>query len=336
MEKAVVEKRYGFDAGSIVVAPVPFANPVFGTGLALGAGYLYQTDKDSNTSLIGLGALRSDNGTEAYGLSASLAWDHNTWQLSATFVEANLNYDLYVAGVPVPIKQNGTMFSGSLLYGVTPQFSFGGKVRYLDTELFSRRSGSFPPAPLSDSKIEVASLGFVTKWDTRDDSLYPRDGHLLDFEVMYSEVLNTAVPRNYSKSYTNFSMYRSLTENTVAAGRATVCGATADAPFFDQCSLGGTDAFRGFSALQYIGLRSLSAQIEVRQQLSNRFRAVAFAGLGQTGESFGSLNAGGTHIAGGVGLRFKLSKKFDADFSVDLSYNDEDAELLYIYVGQRF
>lgn len=329
------ESDYGFRAGSFVVAPIPFKNPVVGAGLALGLGYLYQSDETSNTSIIGIGALRSDNGTEGYGASLSMAWNENKYQLELMAMKGDLNYDLFIGNIPFPVRQDGTVLRGKFLYGVTPELSFGASFRYFDTKITELSGAALPPGIVSSLSLELANFGFVTKWDTRSDSLYPRDGHLLDFEV-FSGTEVSGPSRDYAKSFVNYTHYHSLSEKTVIAARATACAASNETPFFDLCSLGGTDNFRGFSATQYYDQALLSGQIEIRQQLSDRFRAVAFAGIGATGEDFGDFNSEGLHIAGGVGLRFKLSRKFDADFSLDVAYNDEDDETIYIYVGQRF
>lgn len=335
LEDATIEPEYGFRAGSTVVAPIPFKNPMIGTGLALGAGYLYQTDAKSNTSSFGLGALYSDNGTFGYGASGSLAWGENRWQLSATVAKVDANYDLYILRLPVPINQVGSMFKGSLLYGFTPDLSVGVSLRYMDSTVTSIGGVVLPPNIADDLAMELGNVGVVAKWDTRSNSLFPRAGHLLEFEAIRGQSLDDW-SRDYAKAFVNANLYRSLGETTVFAGRLSACSASASTPFFDLCSLGGTDAFRGFSATQYLDETLASVQIEIRQQLSERFRAVAFAGAGMTGPSFSDLSSGGTHVAGGLGLRYKLSKKFDADFSLDASYNDEGQELYYIYVGQRF
>ncbi|WP_298855722.1 hypothetical protein [uncultured Ruegeria sp.] len=112
--------------------------------------------------------------------------------------------------------------------------------------------------------------------------------------------------------------------------------ASDDTPFFDQCSLGATDAFRGFPVTQFLNLRSVSLQVEYRHRLTNRFGAVAFAGAGLTGDSFSNLSTGGTHSAAGLGARYRVSKKFPVDLSVDWARNNDSEDQLYIYVGQRF
>ena len=120
------------------------------------------------------------------------------------------------------------------------------------------------------------------------------------------------------------------------AARISGCSATDDSPFFYKCSLGMTDAFRGFSATRYLGERSLSAQVEFRQRLGKRLGVVAFAGAGRVKAQAAPQFDGKTHWAGGVGARYRLSRKFPLDFSVDGSRNSDGDNLVYVYVGQRF
>ena len=328
-------EEYGFRSGSYLVAPVPFKNPTIGAGLALGGAYLFQFDPESNTSHIALGGLKSDNGTNGFGLSGSFSWDANRWQLSATVAQAEAFYDLYVGGLPIAIFQTGDLFTGTLLYGFTPKFSLGPKIRYLDTTVGLDQAGVLPPGIIDDTNLTLANFGLVARWDTRDDTLYPQKGFYVNSEILGGTVLSGG-SREYGKAFVNLGLYKALSDTTVLASYFSTCGASSDAPFFDKCALGAVDSFRGFSSTQYYDQRSLSVQLELRQRFGQRFGAVAFAGTGMTGSSYGTLSSGGLHSAAGVGLRFQLTKKFKTDFSVDVSYNDEDEQLVYIYVGQRF
>ncbi|MEQ9694009.1 BamA/TamA family outer membrane protein [Shimia sp. SDUM112013] len=334
-DKIDEDEEFGFRQGSFMVAPIPFKNPLIGSGLALGGAYLFQSDAKSKTSYIGLGALKSDNGTTGYGLGASLAWAENRWQLSATAAEAEAFYDLFVLGLPIPLRQQGEMFNASLLYGFNSDISFGLGLRYLDTTINLASGAALPPTIAGDAVLTLGNLSLIGRWDTRDDSLYPRSGFYWDTNLMAGTALD-GLDRDYRRVYSTFSLYHSLGEKTVIAGRAALCGVTDEAPFFDKCALGGIDAMRGFPSTQYYDLRSASLQVELRQRFGARFGAVVFAGAGMTGPDFGAMDVGGVHKAGGVGLRFQLTKKFETDFSVDVSLNDEDEELVYIYVGQRF
>ncbi len=328
------ERDYGFTTGSIVVAPIPFKNSLIGAGLALGAGYLFQLDANSDTSVIGLGGLRSENGSNAVALSASLYFHENRWKVGLTSGEAEMFYDLYIGGLPFAIRQDGTLTKTELLYGLTQDIRVGANLRHLDTTIgYDGGTGSLPPLP--DVNVELASLSFVAEWDTRDDTFSARDGFLLDFEAMHGEILNGS-ERSYQKAVLSYSGYHPIGDAHSFAFKVTGCSVASAAPFFDKCSLGGTDSFRGFNPTQYLDNAMLSAQAEYRHQFASRFSAVLFGGAGMTGSQFGALSDDGAHAAGGLGFRFQLSKKFKAMFAVDVAVNDEKDQSVYIYVGQRF
>ncbi len=324
----------GFKNGSVVVAPVPFKNVLIGAGLVLGGGYLFNIDEGSDTSILGLGAMKSSNGTNAYGLGGKFVWDHNRWQVSASLGQAEGFYDLYIGGLPIPVRQTGDIANFSVLRGVTSELLFGASMRYLDTTLGYNTSGTNLP-PLPEGQLEVGTFSLLAKWDTRDDDFSARNGHLLDGALTYGQVLNSG-GRDYEKFVLTYNHYLPIGDRNSIATRFASCATSKDTPFFDQCSLGGTDGFRGFSPTEFLNDALLSAQAEYRHQFSDRFSGVAFAGFGNTGSDFASISDTDVRYAGGLGMRFQLSKEFKAVFSVDMSYNDRKEDLLYIYVGQRF
>ncbi|MEY8841006.1 hypothetical protein AB9K41_18420, partial [Cribrihabitans sp. XS_ASV171] len=89
------EASVGFRNGSFVVAPIPFSNPTIGSGLAVGLGYLFQFDETSKPSMIGIGGLRSDNGSRAAGVAGNFYFRENRWILKLLAAEADVKYDLY-------------------------------------------------------------------------------------------------------------------------------------------------------------------------------------------------------------------------------------------------
>jgi outer membrane protein assembly factor BamA len=257
--------------------------------------------------------------------------------LESFFGDADLKYDIYIGGQARPIRQQGTLARMSLAYGINPNLSFGTTVRYLKTRVSSANQSApiLPSQYALDANLELLTLGLIVNWDLRDDTIYPTSGMLLNFEAIHgASVAGTDL--RYSKAFVNFSHFLPLGERSVLASRLSSCTATDETPFFDQCSIGGTDNMRGFSATQFLDARLLSAQIEYRRELTGRIGAVVFAGAGMTGSDFGALRDGGVHSAAGLGLRIRISKKFPVDFSFDGSLNNDNERLLYIYVGQRF
>lgn len=328
---------YGFRSGSVIVAPIPFSNPTVGSGLMLGAGYLFKTDAGSKPSMIGVGALRSDNGSRGAGLSVNLAFDNNRWLFESMFAAADVRYDLFTPIGNLPIRQDGVLARVGLSYGVTQNLSFGAALRYLDTQISPNAPG-FPPIPPpfnSFLDVEIASFGLVTEWDRRDDTIYATRGSVLQVEAFRNISLRGLV-QDYDKVFANYTQYLTIGQAGVLAARFSTCAASTPTPFFDQCSLGATDAFRGFSATQFLDLRSASVQLEYRQQFTKRIGMVAFGGLGVVGPNYQDLEIGGIHSAVGIGGRYRVSRKFPLDFSVDIARNSLNENQLYIYVGQRF
>ncbi len=326
---------FGFASGSLIVAPIPFSNPMIGSGLILGAGYLFQLDEESDPSLIGLGALRSDNGSQAAAAAVNLNFNSNRWKLSLGGGRADVKYDLYAGNAVIPLRQEGVLARAVLAYGVTPKLNFGLVTRYLDTSITTQSPlfPSLPPQFQPSANLAILNAGLQASWDKRDDTVYPTKGFRLKLSSQRGFIVD-GIGNDYNKSFGLFDTYLSLGKDTVIANRTAICHATTAAPFFDACSVGGIDSFRGFNATQILDDRSLSAQLELRQRFGNRLGVVLFAGIGAAGPTFDNLNKSG--VAGGFGIRYRVSKKFPVDFAVDGSYNDNDEKLLYISVGQRF
>ena len=337
IKKVEENSDFGFRNGSVVVAPIPFSDPTIGSGLMLGAGYLFQTDSGSKPSMLGIGALRSNNGSRGAGLSVNLAFNNNRWLFKSIFAAADVRYDLFTQLGNIPIRQDGVLARMSLSYGVTPELSFGAALRYLDTKISPNAPG-FPPIPPpfnSFLNVEIASIGFVSEWDRRDDTIYATRGGILQLEAFHNIAL-TGLVEDYGKIFVNYTQYMKIGQSGVLAARVSTCATSTTTPFFDQCSLGATDAFRGFSVTQFLDLRSASVQLEYRQQFTKRIGMVAFGGVGMVGPNYQDLEIGGTHSAFGIGARYRVSKKFPLDFSVDVARNSLSENQLYIYVGQRF
>ena len=328
------QSEYGLRNGSALVVPIPFSNPAIGAGLSLGAGYLFQLAPDADTSFLGLGAMRSNNGSEAYGLGGNLAFGSG-WTFDFVVAEAALRYDLFVDDLTFPVEQTGTLFRGGVAYEIVQANTLGFNFRYLDSNVALREGGIRPDDISDDSDLELGSFGLSYDWDLRDDGDYPTDGYFFGVSVNRGFSLKNDT-RSYQYASANFDMFRTVGDEKVVGGRLTTCATSDDTPFFDKCSIGITDGFRGFSPTRFYDTRLFSAQAEYRQRVGQRFGFVVFGGIGWTGSSYGSLTDNGDRIAGGVGLRYRVTEQFPVDLSLDVSTNNEDEEFVYIFVGQRF
>ena len=325
-------KEAGFANGSFVVVPIPINDPTFGAGLALGGGYLFKLDDSSDTSFIGLGAVGTDKGSYAAGLGGSFSWDSKRYSLSLLMAGADLTYDLFVLGKPIRVEQDGSAFQGEFRYGFSETLSAGFTASYLNTRVSGLGGVDLPPQLADQSDLAIASLGLVAKRDTRDDSFYPTSGSNLDLALTYSEEVDGG-NLSYTSARLSYGAFWSLGERSVLGVRASGCRVSESAPFYSNCLLG--SEIRGFSLFEFYGLEMVTAQAEYRGRLSDRFGFVAFAGGGDVKGS-GTSTESGFRYAGGLGARYRVSKDFGLDFSVDATMNDNGESYLYFYVGQFF
>lgn len=329
------ENSVGFRKGSLIVAPIPFSNPLIGSGLALGAGYLFTATEGADTSLIGAGAMRSENGSEATGATLKLSLGGGAWDVAATVADAALNYDLLAGPFAIPIRQTGTFARLQFGHQIAPNLSLGLVTKYLQTDI---SSGNPAFASLGSNftlngGLRMAGLGLTAEYDTRDSDIYPTRGTHATATILHNQV-ETGTVTDYTKATALLSQFHSIGERSVLGLRLAGCSTERSAPFFDLCSIGGTDSMRGFNPTQYLDANLLSVQAELRHMFTNRIGMVAFAGAGSVGTGFDSLTRGGA--AGGLGLRIRVSRKVPVSFAIDMSYNDQGESLLYISVGERF
>lgn len=325
----------GVGNGSFIVAPVPFSSPSLGAGLALGGAYLFQADEGSSSSTVGFGAFRSDNDSEGYALGWDVNFGAGEWTTSFLFADANLNYDLFVGGLPIPVSQSLRGYSIGFARAVSEQVEIGIGFGYGETTVQLRTGGALPPIFERDSSLKLARLTFDVERDLRDDNFYPTKGSLSKASLIYGRSTENS-DRHYAKAVFTSAHYWPVAENGVLAVHGAACAASDDAPFFDSCSLGGVDAFRGYVATEFIDSALLSAQIEYRGRLTDRLGFVAFAGIGGVGGDLGQALGNDLKVAGGIGARIRLSKTFPVDYAIDVSYNEAGESILYISVGQRF
>jgi len=163
LETDALPEEYGIRAGSFIAAPVPFSNPTIGSGVALGAAWLFEVDPDSDSSSVGIGGFMSDNGSRAYGLSLDLNLLSDRYQLSFLAARAELTYAYTSGPFDFDIDQDGDLYRLDLLYGFDGMFSAGIGVRYLESSLAPNLGFgvALPDAVAEAAELEVLKYGAI-------------------------------------------------------------------------------------------------------------------------------------------------------------------------------
>lgn len=335
------EAKIGFGAGSIIVAPIPLKNPALGNGLILTGGYLFKFDEGSDTSFIGAAAMKTDNGSLGVGAAANLNFGNGRWSVQSMFGKANVNYAIYGIGdlrfPPFALSQDGAFAKVKLSRGLTEHLFVGIDAQYLDTTIQPNGGGtiSLPNLPGFGIGARQVVAGPDVTWDSRDDTIYPTTGLFGSLTIQHGAGLGI-FDNEFNRGVMSGKAFLAVGGRGVLAVSATACSASKKAPFFNLCAVGVTDTLRGYSAGEHIDNALVSVQGEFRYRLSQRLGAALFAGASVVGSDLGDLGRSGSLYAGGLGLRYRLSKSYPLDFSVDATVNRDGVRYTYIYIGQAF
>jgi outer membrane protein assembly factor BamA len=169
-------------------------------------------------------------------------------------------------------------------------------------------------------------------FDSRDQLFDPKRGAFIQGHVRVN-----LVPLGGSSGFQLFSLdaraYRPVRPGGVLAVQGAIEGATGNVPFEELPQLGGSQ-LRAYVFGRWRDRTALHGQIEWRQHVVWRFGAVGFAGAGAIGSGIGAL--GPVRTTYGAGLRFNLSTKENANFSLDYARGQQGANAVSIGFAEAF
>lgn len=335
-DQPVPSKASGFPnnrkpRGAFVVAPLPISSPAIGSGVIPVVGYIFplsKGDKISPPSVLGAAGLFTDNGSRAFAVAGELFLRRDTYRLTASFFQGNLNYNLYGigavsgnAGVKLPLKQDGAAFLGEFLRHVTRKFFVGPRFLSGHSLITVRGEATTTVSSPKDLGLRttLTSLGVAVNRDTRPNRFYPTTGTVFNFTA---DFFAHGLGSKYSfQSYrVMFNKYGSLSKNQVLAYNGFFCATGGDPPFYGNCIYGTRNELRGYEAGRYLDRYMIATQLEYRLVLPKRFGLVAFGGLGGVAPGAREFVRSSSFLpAGGAGLRFMLSKAYHVNLRADIA-----------------
>ena len=321
--------------GAFVGAPIPISSPAIGSGLALIGGYIFplgKNDKTSPPSVIGGGAVFTDNGTRGFAAGSELYFAENRYHVLAGYASFDLNYNFYGtgnasgnAGEKFGLNQtaDGVFAQGTrrLLW----QIFVGPRLLFATSTLAAQnRDEQQPPElPPLGMGLNLRAVGLKIERDTVANRFYPVNGTSTQFSAdFFSGGLGSTF--TYQTYNLTFNAYQSLTKNQVLGYNTYICATGGRAPFFGECIFGIRNELRGYPAGRYIDRDLIAMQVEYRLSLPRRFGVVAFAGVGEVGPSFGKFNRHDLLPSFGFGPRFQLSTKYHVNLRIDFAQGKND------------
>jgi hypothetical protein len=187
--------------------------------------------------------------------------------------------------------------------------------------------------PGSDG-FAALGLGLQATWDTRDHPLWTTRG-------VFVQAWYVKYPSSLGR---NSGFYRSSAEarGFVPLGRGRVLGlaallehADATTPFSISPKIGSTRYLRGIRDGRFRDAIAWSGQAELRVPLGGKVAGALFGALGDVTPHLDEQRADTIKLAGGAGLRYRLTPQ-GANLRVDAAFGPDGGPELYVLLLEAF
>lgn len=332
------ETKLKVQKGDFVVVPIPISNPTFDTGLVLGAAYFYPQTEDQKkvqpASVTAAAGVYTSNESFAYGIAQQNYWNDNNWRFSGVAGHVDLKLGLNTPDAAGDGATINWLVKGDFLHASISRRIAGKWYAGVFGRLITMNQSFGDDVPADDTVTEPdaksVGIGISTEYDSRDQPFNSHTGVIFEIDALFNgEAIGGS--DNYQSYSSNFRSYHQLPKSIVLAWEAQACTRSGPAPLWDACRVD----LRGFSATDYLGRSSASAQAEVRWQFHPKWGVVAFAGGGYVTNSFSELRDRELIPSYGLGLRFMVLKSQGINVRVDYA-RSVDSDAVYLSVGEAF
>jgi hypothetical protein len=330
-----------------IFAPIPFKNSQLGWGLALMVGAIHRFEPDTTIkpSTGAIAGFYTEN--KSWGLMAleMARLAHDTWRLRGLASHVDVRYDFYGigedagnTGASIALEQPMDFVVASVLRRMTPGLYGGATLLWIrsSVELQDNHGLALPPPSQDLSTTNLLAPGVQAEFDTRDDDYWPRRGSLASAKANFFAA-GLGSSREFQRYAIAWSWYTRLPAPAlVLATNLNAAASMGDVPFWAIPSVGGgAYGLRGYTQGRYRDKLVTTAQAELRAHAKNRWGATAFGGLAQVAPSAGQLRAAEVLPAGGVGLRFQLTRQYPMHMRADYAWG-KNGGIFYFSVNEAF
>lgn len=340
--------NYLTSAKGFLPVPIIITEPAVGYGLGLGIAYFHaprEIDREKHphhgppSISFGFGG-RTENDTYFYGGGHMGVWKDDHIRYLGALAKINVNLAFYVNG-----REGGVFNDFGIDFNIDGNFLvqdvkfrlkesnwwLGGNYFYTTAENTFKLGETLPPAiPDPQFDFDLGALGVYVEYDGRNTIFTPSSGLSAKFTFKdFDDNWGSDYDYNSYKAslfhYTPFGNYSSLGLRLEAE---TIDG---DAPFFAYPFI----SLRGIPAMRYQGEDVLVGEAEYLWGLTPRWSLVLFAGAGRTASIKLFDEKSQTAVAGGLGFRYRLARKFGLQAGVDIARGPEDTSI-YLTVGSAW
>lgn len=285
--------------------------------------------------IYGAAIAATENGTKFGGAGAMISFKDDRWRYRGGVGNADANLTFYGLGgdlgtgdASIEFNLDGWISSQQALYrfGDTSHFAALRWV-YLDMQSRFDDDQAQPILPEDARAARDSGLGASWEYDSRDTIFTPSRGLLAAVDTLF-----------YAPSLggeNSFQTCRAHLFAYIPAGKRLVVGARVDGrvargdvPFYQEPFID----LRGIPALRYQDDHVAVIEAEMRWNVTARWAAVGFAGIGRAWGRGTGFDEAGTPDAQGVGFRYLIASRLGMYTGVDYARGPED-HAWYLQVG---
>jgi len=330
-----------------IFAPIPFKHTQLGWGAFVMAGAIHRFDPDTTfkPSTGVLGGFYSENKSWGWMAVEAARFAHDRWRVRGLAMHADVRYDFFGvgedagnAGRSIPLEQTMDIAVASGLRRLTPGVYGGASLLWIRSRVQLRGDDALPIAPDAQdlSTTNLLAPGVQMELDTRDDDYWPSRGSLGTVKASFF-TSGIGSERNFQRYMGAWCWYTGVrAPELLLATNATITASDGDVPFWAVPSVGaGLYGLRGYTQGRYRDDLVTTVQAELRFHSNGRAGATLFGGFAQVAPTFGDLWSAQLLPAGGLGVRYQLTRNYPMHMRADYAWGKNEG-IFYFSVGEAF
>lgn len=340
-----LQQKKGFlQKSSLIALPIVFYTPE--TRLGGGAAALYtfrfaNESAESRPSQLQLGLAYTQEKQILSYLPFDIYVQDEKWYLSGELGYYRYVYRFFGLGNDTPTESETFEATYPRLqlnaqYMVRPRLYLGAWY-WMDDYRITKREEQ---GALSTSAVPgqeggfISGLGLIANYDSRDHVFYPSSGQRFQFRTFFNRRL-LGSRYNFDRYTVDWSYYFPVGKGVIATN---VVGEllTGEVPFQQLALIGGPKRMRGFFEGRFRDKNLWMLQAEYRRMITGILGFAVFGGMGNVAPEVSRLFTEKVHVAYGLGLRVRLSKKDKINLRIDIGWNEEGNLSPYLTVAEAF
>jgi len=323
--------------------PLVITEPAVGYGGGIALAFFHRNEapfagapggRPAPPSISAVMAAGTENGTRFAGAAHLGIWRNDTIRYTGAAAAMDVHVKFY-GGSEFPRLEDGVAYSlkgwGALQQGIwrigQSNLWLGGQLIYFNSDAKLEAANAPPEFESLNGRIENFGAGIAVQYDSRDNILTPSSGVQSEWFAR-QHWGSFARDFDYTEVEGKNRFYLRPDPKWVVALRADLGYVSGGAPFYALPGI----IQRGIPRARYQGEAVLATEAEARYAIDGRWFALAFAGVGRAGDSFGDLADEESRWAGGVGGRYLVARALGLQMGIDVARGPEEWAF-YLQVG---